>query len=103
MKFILLAVPALILAAAANAQAADTANSEAAVAPSKLTIEAPIETLMAEARAKTVLDAHIPGIASHPAYNQFKGMSLRAVQPFSQGMITDELLAKIGADLAALK
>jgi hypothetical protein len=30
-------------------------------------------------------------------------MSLTAVAPFSQGMITEEVLAKIAADLAAIQ
>jgi hypothetical protein len=101
MKSILLAVPFLFLAA--NVQASDAAVAPATQTPANLTIDAPIETLLADERAKAVVDAHLPGIASHPAYGQFKAMSLRAVQPFSQGMITDEVLAKIEADLAAIK
>jgi hypothetical protein len=30
-------------------------------------------------------------------------LSLRAVQPFSQGKLTDELLKKVETDLAAIK
>jgi hypothetical protein len=50
-----------------------------------------------------VLVKHLPGIDQHPAYDQFKSLSLRTVAPFSQGMISDDLLAKIDADLAAIK
>ena len=42
-------------------------------------------------------------VTAHPAYEQFKGMSLRQVQPFSEGQITDEMLKKIETDLAAIK
>jgi hypothetical protein len=50
-----------------------------------------------------VVTTHLPGIDQHPAYEQFKAISLKAVAPFSQGLITDEVLAKIAADLAAIK
>jgi hypothetical protein len=50
-----------------------------------------------------VLAKHLPGIDQHPAYEQFKALSLKALAPFSQGLISDELLGKIGTDLAAIK
>ncbi|MEL6530183.1 MAG: hypothetical protein AAGK01_07630 [Pseudomonadota bacterium] len=78
----------------------DAAGSEAKAA--KFTIDTPIESLVANAKAKAVLDKHIPGIAQHPAYGQFKTMSLKAVQPFSQGAITPEMLANIQKDLAEI-
>ncbi len=42
-------------------------------------------------------------IDKHPAYEQFKAMSFRAIQPFSEGKLTDEILAKLDADLAKVK
>jgi hypothetical protein len=36
-------------------------------------------------------------------YDSFKGMSLNQVQPLSQGALTDAALAKVKADLAAIK
>jgi hypothetical protein len=33
----------------------------------------------------------------------FKAMSLRAVQPMSNGKLTDEMLKKVETDLAAIK
>ena len=42
-------------------------------------------------------------VSQHPAYEQFKSLSLKAVAPFSQGLITEEMLAKIAADLAEIK
>lgn len=76
-------------------------HSEAKVA--KFTIDTPIEQLVADAKAKAVLEKHLPGIDQHPAYGQFKTMSLKAVQPFSQGAITPEMLEKIQKDLSELK
>ena len=91
-------ITAPAFAADDNADSAATATTAAA-----FTVETPIETLMADERAKAVIAAHLPGIDQHPAYEQFKAMSLKALQPFSQGMISEELLAKIAADLAAIQ
>lgn len=68
-----------------------------------LTVETPIEALMADERAAAVLETHLPGVGQHPAYDQFKAMSLVQLMPWSQGMITEEVLDKIGTDLAALE
>jgi hypothetical protein len=105
MKFSPLA--ALCLAVAGlTAPAAVLAQDEAAPAApaaAAFTTDTPIEALMADERAKAVLAIHLPGIDQHPAYEQFKAISLKALAPFSQGLITDELLGKIDADLAAIK
>jgi len=54
--------------------------------------------------SKAVLVADGLGdIDKHPAYEQFKAMSFRAIQPFSEGKLTDEMLAKLDADLAKVK
>ncbi len=71
-------------------------------APAALSTTTPIATLMANDAAKAVVLRHLPGLDQHPAYNEFKGMSLVALKPWSQGQITDEILANIAADLAAL-
>jgi hypothetical protein len=106
MKFAPLA--ALCLAAAAvTAPAAAIAQSDAPSAPSApaaaFTLDTPIEALMADERAKAVVTTHLPGIDQHPAYDQFKALSLKALAPFSQGLISEEVLGKIDADLAAIK
>ena len=66
-------------------------------------IDSSIESLVANPATKAVVDANFPGIEAHPAYEQFKGMSLVQVQPFSNGVITDEAIAKANAELAAIK
>ena len=89
---------------AANAAPATPAATAAAdAATPKFTLDTPIETIAADPAGKAVLDADFPGMTTHPAYEQFKGMSLAAVQPMSQGAITDAAMAKAKADLAALK
>ena len=82
---------------------ADHAKAEAKAA--KFSTDTPIETLMADEKAKAVLVKHMGGqdVSTHPMYPQFKAMSLKAVAPFSQGMVTNEMLTKINAELAEIK
>ena len=90
--------PAAPAPAATPASAATTAPA----APVAFSLDTPVEALMADPRAKAVLDARLPTLATHPAYNMIKAMNLRQVQPHSQGLITDEILTAIAADLAAI-
>ena len=103
MKTALFALP-LLLAATAPAIAQDDAapatDTATDATEAELTIDTPIEVLMADDGAREIVLAEIPGLDEHPAYGQFKALSLKAVQPFSQGMITDEMLATIAAALA---
>lgn len=104
MKFMLSAAAALaFLAPAAFAQTAPAPAPAAAPAAAKFNLDTPIEVLVADTQAKAVLDADLPGIATHPSYDMFKGMSLRQVQPMSGGKLTDEMLKKVETDLAAIK
>ncbi|WP_200941433.1 hypothetical protein [Caulobacter sp. Root1455] len=67
-----------------------------------LTIETPIEVLVAIPKARAVLDADIPGLTEHPMYDKFKSENLSALAPKFGGAISDKDLAKVQADLAAL-
>jgi len=102
-----LIVPAAVafafLAPAAFAQTAPAPAPATPAAAAKFGLDTPIEALVADPKAKAVLDADLPGIANHPSYDMFKGMSLRAVQPMSNGKLTDEQLKKVESDLAAIK
>ena len=98
MKFAPLA--ALLLVTAAASPALADAHTEAAEVA--YTIDMPIQMLMANDAAKAVVLATLPGMDEHPSYEQFKGMSLKELQPWSQGMITDEALTEIAAGLAKL-
>ncbi len=82
----------------AKAQAAEKA---AAAAPA-FSADTPLETVVANPAAKAVLDKDMPSISTHPAFDQFKAMSLRQLQPYAQGKITDEAIAKVDADLKAV-
>ncbi|MBB4837578.1 3-oxoacyl-ACP reductase-like protein [Sphingomonas kyeonggiensis] len=109
MKLILTAAalacaPAAAFAQTAPAPATTPAPAAAPAAAAKFSADTPIEALFANEAAKAVLVADGLGdVEKHPAYDQFKAMSFRAVQPFSEGKITDELLAKLDTDLAKIK
>jgi hypothetical protein len=102
MKFAPLAALGLAIAAVTVPAFAQD-NAAATTTAAAFTVDTPIEALMADERAKAVVTKHLPGIDQHPSYDQFKAISLKSLAPFSQGMITDELLGKINADLAAIK
>lgn len=86
----------LLLPSPALAQGANPTNP----AVQQLSVELPIETIMADPAGKAVMDKEMPTLMSHPAYEQFKSMSLRQLQPYSGGAITDEKIAVIQAALA---
>lgn len=97
---------AVIAALAALAAAPALAQAPAATpAPAAaLSVETtPIEALVAIPAAKAVLDKDLPGLTTHEAYDQFKGMTLAQVAPMSEGAITEQLLKTVQADLAGIK
>jgi hypothetical protein len=100
-KTLLAAIAGLSLAAAASvATAQDAAPAAAAAAPS---VEStPIVELVDNPATKAVLDKHVPGVAEHPSYDMFKGMTLRQVEPMSEGVLDDDKLKAIQADLEGL-
>ncbi len=103
MKSVTLAALGLALAAVTAPAAVLAQDAPAAPAPAAaFSVDTPIEALMADERAKAVLVKHLPGIDQHPAYNDFKALSLKTLAPFSQGLITEEMLGKIDADLKAI-
>ena len=91
----------LEFAAARAVEPAPAAAPEAApTAAGALSGEAtPIETIAANPAGKAVLDKDLPGLTTHEAYDQFKGMTLVQVAPMSQGAITPEALKTVQADL----
>lgn len=89
--------PALAQTTPAPAPATTTAATVAA-----FSADTPLETVVANPAAKAALDKTLPNLAKHAAFDQFKAMSLRQLQPYSQGAISDEAIAKVDADLKAL-
>jgi hypothetical protein len=90
----LLATPALAQNASPPAAAAATTSFSA---------DTPLQAVVADANAKAALDKTLPMLAKHPAFEQFKSMSLRELQAYSEGKITNEMVAKVDADLKALQ
>lgn len=94
-------VAALLVMGAATPALADH-HGEKAEVKAALTIDNSVEELMASEVTAAIIQKHLPGIDQHPAYDQFKTMSLIQLQPWSGGVVTDEIIAAVKADLEAL-
>jgi hypothetical protein len=95
---------AFVLAVLATPAAAQVpAPTPAATPAARFTLDTPVETIAADPAGKAVLDADIPGLLTHPMYDSFKGMGLLTLQGVAEGKLTDAMLAKTKADLAAIK
>jgi len=75
----------------------------AAAAAARFDLNTTIGDLLADAQARAVLDKDLPGLTALPQLEMIKGLSLRQIQPYSDGKLTDALLAKTEADLAAIR
>ena len=96
----LLPLAALMLAAPLTAPAFADDHSEAPA--HGLSIDSPIELLMAHEGAKAIVLAQLPGLDQHPSYADFKTMSLVSLKPWSSGEITDEIIENIRKGLSEL-
>jgi hypothetical protein len=99
MRIVLAAALALV---PVSAYAADTAPAAAQPA-ARLTLDVPVEAIVADPAGKAVLDADIPELTPHPQYEMFKGMTLRQLATMVPDKLSAELLAKLEADLAQVK
>lgn len=99
-----LAIPSIASAQTAPAPAAPPAPAAApAASAARFNLDTPLQDLLANEAAKAVLDKDLPGLTALPQLEMIKGLSLRQLQPYSDGKLTDEVLAKTGTDLAAIK
>ncbi|NIJ35885.1 hypothetical protein FHR22_000534 [Sphingopyxis panaciterrae] len=113
MKYLLLgaallaASPAFAQDASAPADAAKPADAApAATAPAtdaKFNLDTPLQDIVADEKGKAVIEKHFPGMIALPEYEMFKAISLTQLQPYSNGKITDEMLAATAKDLAEVK
>ncbi|WP_254603013.1 hypothetical protein [Sphingomonas bacterium] len=87
---------------AANAPAAVSDPDAPPSVPAVFTLDTPIGQIIADPKAKLVLDTDLPGLSTDTNLAKFQSMSLRQFQPMTGGQMTDALLAKTGADLAAI-
>lgn len=98
------ALAVVAMPAVAQKTAPAPAPAPAATTVAKFTLDTPIETLEADPAAKAVLTANLGGdLTQHPMYENFKGMTLNQLAPMSGGKITDDVLKKVGTELAAVK
>lgn len=114
MKYLLLgaalmaAPPVLAQDAATSAAdaepAADAATpATAPAADAKYNLDTPLQDIVADEKGKAVIEKHFPGMIALPEYEMFKAISLTQLQPYSNGKITDEMLAAAAKDLAEIK
>jgi len=105
-------VAALMAAAPAFAQGttapapAPAAPAPVAAAPAsdtKFNLDTPLQDIVADEKGKAVIEKHFPGMIALPEYEMFKAISLTQLQPYSNGKITDEMLAATAKDLAEIK
>lgn len=71
-------------------------------AASPFSLDTPIADLIADPRAKAVLDKNLPGLSADANLDKFRLLSLRKFQPLTGGQLTEELLASTGKDLEAI-
>lgn len=69
---------------------------------SSLSINSNLGDLLDNAASKAVLEKHLPGISTHPQIAMGRGFPLKMVANFSGGLITNEALEKVEADLKTL-
>jgi hypothetical protein len=95
----MIAVLAMLAPAAAFAQPAPAPAAPAAAARYS-TADTELGTLMDNPQTKAVLDKYIAPMMNNPQIAQARGMTLKALQTYAGPMLTDDVLAKIDADLA---
>ena len=103
-------VAALMAAAPAFAQGT-TAPAPAPAAPApaapasdaKFNLDTPLQDIVADEKGKAVIETHFPGMIALPDYEMVKAISLTQLQPYTNGKITDEMLAATAKDLAEIK
>ena len=113
MRTLLVGLSALTLAMAAGAALAQptSAPGAPAAAPmaampgmaSKPSVKTSmISDLLANPATKAVVEKDLPGLTADPRLDQAMSMTLTDIEPYSDGKITDAVLAKVQADFDAI-
>lgn len=101
---LLAAAAAVSTPAAAPVLAVDAAPAAATLAAAKFSSSATsIGDLLDNPLTKAVLVKHAALLVSNPQIDMARSMTLKQVQGFAGDALTDDLLAKIDADLAIIK
>ncbi|WP_420469926.1 hypothetical protein [Brevundimonas sp. FT23042] len=114
MRHVLAIATMLAISAGSASQAQDTQPSPAAPPTSpeapapaqegvQFTLDTSIEALLADPRAKAVLEAHVPMLLTHPDLPRAQRMPLRFLQRASDGRITEETMKAMERELAAIR
>ena len=64
-----------------------------------VTINSTLKELLADPKAKAILEKHFAGLSGNPQLQMAMGMTLKQIQPFSKGAITAEKLKLVEEDL----
>lgn len=76
------------------ADTGDTDKSAVEATQEHFSANSPIAAIVSDPQAKEVLDRIFPTLTDHAAFDQFKALSLRQLQPYSDGGITDARIAE---------
>ncbi len=101
--FVLAAAAALAAVAAVSPAVAADAASAAPAAPKFSTGTTPIGELVDNAATKVVLEKHLPALIGNPQMEMARSMTLKQIQGFAGDQLSDDVLAKVDAELAAIK
>ncbi len=93
---------AAALAIAAVATPALATEAPAAVAK-YTTAGSTMGDLLDNPAAKAVLEKHLPDLVSNPQMAMARALTLKQIQGYAGDAVSDEVLAKIDADLAQIK
>lgn len=78
-------------------------KSVVAATPLYSTATTPIGTLLDNPRARAIVDRHIPNTSTDSRIYFARAMTLKTMQRFAKGQISDKQLAAVDADLAKLR
>ena len=65
-------------------------------------INSTLKDLLADEKAKAILDRQQPGWTDDPQLQQAMGMTLKEIAGYSQGQVTDEMLKEVDEELGKL-
>jgi len=65
-------------------------------------IETKVGDLLANSKAKEILEKHVPGISNHPQIGMARGFALVTAAKYSGGLIPQKMLEDIDSDLKSL-
>ena len=72
------------------------------VAQMAFTADSTLKQVLADPKAKAVLEKHIPGFSTHPLISMAMGMSLKTIAGFPQAGLSADKMKAILDDLAKL-